>query len=429
MRFSFGLMFLVGLYGFSAGAVENPPGPVVDPESNVAPSRYSYTLLGDWGGKRRTMSANGYDWEIVYKLDVLGKVTPPNQKTYGLDNLDIILSLDGEKIFGLKGSSAMVHILSNHGDKPAVEGDRLPHGLDNIETPEGANTTKIYQAGIQQTFLDEQLSVLVGLYDLNSEFYVTESSKIFIHPTFGIGAEMAGTGQNGPSVFPTTSVGIRAKAETAGYYLQAVVLDGVPGDPNNLHGTHVQFNKGDGALDVLEGAIPLSVAENAHNNKLALGVWQYTARFDDWVDKDINGVPVKSRSYGYYAVIDKVLLYKPGGNDESINGFVRAGKTNADAEPSEFDMAWSAGLVFSGLFAGHDQDQLGFAFAQEQNGEKYRAASGSTVANEKSFELTYRYQAIPGLVLQPIVQYLLNHSNDPAQNKSWWLGLRFEVTF
>jgi porin len=429
MKHSFGLMFLLGLYSFSAGAAENPPSPVVDPESNVAPSRYSYTLLGDWGGKRRIMSAHGYDWEIVYKYDVLRKVTQPNQKTYGLDNLDIILSLDGEKIFGLKGSSAMLHILSNHGDKPAVEGDRLPHGLDNIETPEGANTTKIYQAGIQQTFLDEQLSVLVGLYDLNSEFYVTESSKIFIHPTFGIGAEMAGTGQNGPSVFPTTSVGIRAKAGTAGYYLQAVILDGVPGDPNNLHGTHVQFNKGDGALDVLEGAIPLSEAENAHNNKLALGVWQYTARFDDWVDKDINGVPVKSRSYGYYAVIDKVLLYKPGGNDESINGFVRAGKTNADAEPSEFDMAWSAGLVFTGLFDGHEQDQLGIAYAQEQNGEKYRAASGSTVANEKSFELTYRYQAIPGLVLQPIVQYLLNHSNDPAQNKSWWLGLRFEVTF
>ena len=441
MKLSFGFMFLLGLYSFSAGAVENPPSPVVDPESEVTSPRYSYTLLGDWGGKRRTMSAYGYDWEIVYKLDLLSKVSAPGQPDcsasttapcnviYGLDNLDIILSLDGERIFGLKGSSAMLHIISNHGDKPAVDGDRLPHGLDNIETPEGANTTKIYQAGIQQTFLDDRLSVLVGLYDLNSEFYVTESSKMFIHPTFGIGAEMAGTGQNGPSVFPTSSVGIRAKAETAGYYLQAVVLDGVPGDPNNSHGTHVQFNKGDGALDVIEGGIPLSEPENAHNNKLALGVWQYTARFDDWVDKDINGDPAKSRSYGYYALIEKVLRYKPGSNDESINGFVRAGKTNADAEPSEFDMALGAGLVFTGLFDGHELDQLGVAYAQERNGEKYRIASGNTVPNEKSFELTYRYWAMPGLVLQPIVQYLFNHGSDPAQNKSWWLGMRFEVVF
>jgi carbohydrate-selective porin OprB len=92
-------------------------------------------------------------------------------------------------------------------------------------------------------------------------------------------------------------------------------------------------------------------------------------------------------------------------------------------------MALGTGLVFSGLFDGHEQDQLGIAYAQDQNGAKYRAASGSTVANEKSFELTYRYLAIPGLVLQPMVQYLLNHSNDPEQNKSWWLGMRFEVTF
>ena len=92
-------------------------------------------------------------------------------------------------------------------------------------------------------------------------------------------------------------------------------------------------------------------------------------------------------------------------------------------------MSWSAGLVFSGLFAGRDQDQLGVAFAQERNGAKYLAASGSTVPNEKSFELTYRYQAMPGLVLQPIVQYLLNHSNDPAQDKTLWLGMRFEVSF
>jgi porin len=429
MKHSCSLMFLLGMYSFSAGAAENSPSPAADPVSKVESSRYSYTLLGDWGGSRRTMSAHGYDWEIVYKLDVLGRVSQPNPKSYALDNLDIILSLDGEKIFGFKGTSAMLHILSNHGDKPAVDGDRLPHGVDNIETPVGANTTKIYQAGIQQTFLDDQMSVLVGLYDLNSEFYVTESSKIFIHPTFGIGAEMASTGQNGPSVFPTTSFAIRAKAETAGYYLQAVVLDGVPGDPNNLQGTHVEFNKGDGTLQVIEGAIPLSVSENAHNNKLALGVWQYTARFDDWVDKDIYGNPAKSRMSGYYAVIDKVLRYKPGSNDESINGFIRFGKTNADADPSEFDAALSTGLLFSGLFDGHEGDQLGIAFAQERNGAKYLAASGNTVANEKSFELSYRYLATPGLVLQPMAQYLLNHGNDPAQNKTWWLGMRFEVTF
>lgn len=433
------LLLILGMNVLSAGAAENPRSSIANPEPTVTTPDYSDTLLGNWGGRRGAMSNSGYDWEIVYKLDLLSKAYSPNRpgcsgytifrcyETYGLDNLDIKLSLDGEKIAGLKGTSALLYILSNHGSKPAVQGDRMPHGLDNIETPEGANTIKLYQAWIQQTFLDERLSVLAGLYDLNSEFYATESSGIFIQPTYGIGPEMAGTGQNGPSVFPTASFAIRAKAEAAGYYLQAVVLDGVPGDPNNQHGTHVQFNKGDGALQVVEGGIPLSAAENAHDNKLALGVWRYTARFDDLVAVDLSGNPVKRVSYGYYAILEKVLRYKPGSSEESINGFVRAGK--ADGNTSQFDMSWSAGLVFSGLFAGRDQDQLGLAYAQERNGVKYRTASGNPTISEKSLELTYRYQAMPGLVLQPMAQYLLNHCSDPAQDKSWWLGMRFEATF
>jgi len=419
-----GWIFLFGLCSFSVGAVEISDGNIPESGSNVASLDYSDTLLGDWGGSRGAMSAHGYDWEIIYKLDLLRDISAPNKKSYGLDNLDIMLTLDGEKIVGLKGSSVLLYVLSNHGSKPAVQGDRLPHGVDNIETPEGANTVKLYQAWLQQTFLDESLSVLVGLYDLNSEFYVTDASSMFIQPTFGIGAELAATGLNGPSVFPVASFAIRIKAATdSGYYLQTATMDGVSGDPNNYQGTHVQFNKGDGALNVIEAGMPLGVAERLHDSKLSLGVWRYTARFDDLLDPT-----VKRISRGYYAMVEKGLHYQPDSNEACINGFVRAGKNDGDT--SQFEMSWSAGLVFSSLISGRDQDQLGFAFAQQRNGEKYRATPGNAqVVNENSLEMTYRYHAMQGLVLQPMVQYLLNHSSDPTQDKNWWLGTRIEATF
>jgi len=415
------LIFLFGLSSFSVGAVENSGGNIPASDLSAISPDYSDTLSGDWGGSRSTMSAKGYDWEIVYKLDLLSKVSSPNKRTYGLDNLDIMLSLDGEKIAGLHGTSALLYVLSNHGGKPVVVGDHSA-GLDNIETPEGSNTVKLYQAWIQQTLLNEHLSMLVGLYDLNSEFYVTEASGIFIQPVYGIGAEMAATGQNGPSVFPTASFGLRVKAENAGYYLQAVTLDGVPGDPDNQHGTHVQFNKGDGALNVMEAAIPLSAPENSHSNKLALGVWRYTARFEDLLD------PAALRiNRGYYVMMEKVLCYKDGSDEENINGFVRFGE--ADGDTTQVDMSWSAGLVFSAPFSGRDQDQWGIAYAQERNSEKYRTSNAISTATEKSLELTYRYHVMQGFVLQPMAQYLLNHSSDTAQDKSWWLGTRIEATF
>ena len=117
----------------------------------------------------------------------------------------------------------------------------------------------------------------------------------------------------------------------------------------------------------------------------AFGVWQYTTRFDDILDVDAGGKPVQRVSHGAYAMVEKVLQYKPGTNDEQIRSFFRIGRTEGDT--TQFDLALSTGLVFTGLFPGREQDELGLAYAQERNGEKYRIASGNPVQSEKSFEL------------------------------------------
>lgn len=233
----------IGVFCMPAAAVENLAPTITAKVTDVKMTPYSNALLGDWGGRRDNMLARGYDLQILYKLDLLSNSSVARDKVFGLDNLDIKLNVDFEKINGSGNTSAFLHIISNRGDKPAVNSDRLPHGMDNIETPVNGNTTKLFQAWIQQKFLEERISVLAGLYDLNSEFYATESAAIFIHPTFGMSAELAGTGKNGPSIFPTSSFGIRLKIEPVpGYYLQAITLDGIPGDPKNPEGTYIKFN-------------------------------------------------------------------------------------------------------------------------------------------------------------------------------------------
>jgi porin len=427
MRHPICTAIVLGIYCLPALAAEAVVSPLSATATNTNTAPYSDTLFGDPSGKRSAMLAQGYDLEVIYKLDFLNNLSRNREKIYVLDNLDIKLAWDGEKAAGIKGASAFLHILSNRGDKPGAHSNRLPHGVDNIETPQNGNTSKIFQAWLQQSFLDERVSVLAGLYDLNSEFYATESSAMFTHPTFGIGAEMAGTGLNGPSIFPTTSFGIRLKTIPApGYYLQAVTLDAVAGDPDNPHGTHVQFNEGDGLLNVVEGGIPLGSADNAHNNKFSVGMWQYSTSFDDILDTDASGNPVQRISHGAYALVEKVLKYQAGSDNSLISGFFRIGKTEGDT--TQFDRAMSTGLVFTGLFAGREEDELGLGYAQERNSEKYRIASGNAVHSEKSFELGYRYRATAGFVIQPFVQYLQNHSADTAQDKTWWLGVRLEAS-
>lgn len=420
-RAVFLLGFLMSQFlAFDATAVEDSKGASAGDERQTAAPDYDDTLSGDWGGRRTKMSAQGYDWELGYKLSLHYKNSQPDQRLYGFDNLDVILNLDGEKLVGLKGATAQLYVLGNHGSKPGALSGR---GLDNMETAEGANTLKLYQAWIQQALLEDKLTILVGLYDLNSEFYATDASGMFLQPTYGIGDELAGTGQNGPSVFPTASFAIRARYESQGYYVQGVTLDGVPGDPDNHHGTHVQFNKGDGVLNVVEAGIPLDSATPS-GNKLGLGVWRYTARFDA-VDP---AVTEKQISSGFYAVAEKVLLADQGGEDPQVSGFVRGGK--ADGNTSQVDLSWSVGLVFANAASPREQDEWGFAYMLNRNGAGFLADPANTqVVHEDSLELDYRYQAIPGLVLQPSFQYVIHHNSDPGQDGTWWTGLRLEATF
>ncbi len=104
-------------------------------ETETAPDWNAETLTGDWAGRRSAMLAQGYDLQLIYKLDLLYSTAPSREKIYGLDNLDLKLNVDFEKINGSKGTTAFLHIISNRGDKPGAHSNRLPHGVDNIETP------------------------------------------------------------------------------------------------------------------------------------------------------------------------------------------------------------------------------------------------------------------------------------------------------
>lgn len=383
--------------------------------ANEAPGDNN-TLTGNWGGARTTLADKGVTVDATYKLDILGNVSGGiKDGARALDNLDVVFNLDGEKILNSKGTTALIHLLNNDGGQPNGKLVGSGQGIDSIEVPKA--TGKLYQAWIQQALFDDRLSFRLGLYDLNSEFYVTPASGLFIHPTFGIGTEVAQSGANGPSIFPYTSVGLRVKVQpTAETYAQAVALDGVPGDPGNPKGTHVQFNGGDGTLWVGEaGYVP---GGDKPTGKLAAGGWYYTSRASD---NDGSGT---HHNGGAYVIGEHQLI-------DNLSGFVRLGFANPDV--NQFNYAWSAGLVYTGLFPGRPDGQLGLAFTGAHNAGSYRdaqAAAGTPAdAAETTAELTYSDNLTPWFTVQPDVQYIINPGTDPAHDNAVIIGSRFTVKF
>src|SRR5260370_745602 len=87
-------------------------------------------------------------------------------------NLNLQLTVDGASLWGWKDTLLYFDALWIHGGQPSnFAGDA--QGVSNISAP---SAVKLYEAWVQKNILDNQFSVLAGLYDLNTEFYHLQSA-------------------------------------------------------------------------------------------------------------------------------------------------------------------------------------------------------------------------------------------------------------
>jgi porin len=411
------------------------------------------TLTGQWGKTRTRMVDKGLSLEAIYTGEIFSNLSGGlHRKTVYLDNVDLTLTLDAEKLFGWQGARFSVYGLGNHGGNPSDQvGDTQV--VSNIEA---FDTWKLYEAWFQQNLFKNRLSILLGLYDVNSEFDFIETAQLFIHSSFGIGPDFSQSGENGPSIFPTTSVGIRIAAKlTQAFYLQTAVLDGVPGDPDDPCGTQIIFDRDDGLLLTAEIAyligrdkesrvLALSGRDRAgrrhigrgekvaHDGKIALGGWFYTAKFDDLAEVDEAGNPIlRTGNHGIYGLAEQTVYREKDNPAQGLALFVRLGV--ADTSVNQFGFYTGGGFVYTGLIPGRDEDQVGFAIAAAHNGSRFKRAQrniGRPVNHaEVALEFTYRVQILPWLAVQPDIQYVINPGTEPTVKNAFITGLRFEVSF
>ena len=397
-------------------------------DEEKSPDWNAQTLTGDWGGTRSNLYNKGIALEFSHKSDVLDNVSGGIKRGAAwMGHTEARINLDLEKLAGWDATSAYVHYHSQLGSKFNRDYVGSFIGVDNIET--GVNTAQFFHAWVQKSFSDDSLSVLAGLYPIDSEFYVTDTSGVFLQPPYGPGNELSQSGQNGPPIFPIGALALRVKYTSPGknFYLQGAVTDGVPGDPNNVRGTHIQLNQGDGALSIAEfGYTPQEREESESFNKTAVGFWRYSARFDDLIDVDAAGNPLRRISQGAYFLAERTLMVEKDHPSQGLSGFVRFGTASEDIHQA--DWTGSLGLHYHGLIDGRDDDIAGIAATINHASGKHRLINNSD-SSETNVEATYRAQVYPWLALQPTVQYIHNPNMDPALQDAWVAGIRAEINF
>lgn len=388
----------------------------------AAEGAFDDKLLGDVGGLRTKLVNAGVDVSLDYQGDVW-HVTSGGKKriTTYLDFIELRTNLDGEKLFGIKGNTVSVSLITTNGTTTNGSTVGSTQGMDNSEV--ASHSLRVYEAWVQQNFLDDRISVLVGLHDLNSEFAATSVSDNFLVPTFQIGQSFAQSGQNGPSVYPTTSVAGRVKVKpTDESYVSVAAYDGVPGRPNHTSGTAVHFGKQDGLLLVGEaGLTPKAADTDAEVNKLALGVWRYTEKQADLVSTN------PERSQGLYALASTRLYHdKAAGRD--VAAFVRGGVADDNTVQADYDI--EAGVVANGWVPSRPDSEIGLGVSTMHNGDNYmNSVAGAADRNETIYELYYKDTVVSGVTIQPDLVYVVNPGTDQVTKNALVVGARVGVSF
>jgi len=404
-------IMLAGTAVYSRGAPEDSTKEAADQNSGPEEKIAANYLTGDWGGVRQAMADKGVVFETVYTNESVANVAGGLTQGYAvLGNLDVTLDADLEKLAGWGGGEIFVYGLGGFGQSPTeLVGDLQTSS--NIEA--GMNYFKLYEVWFQQNLLDDKISILLGLHDLNGEFYVTDPAGLFFNSSFGIGADMSQSGENGPSIFPSTALAARLKIEPVEhFYASAAAYNAVAGDPLKPWATAADFTFANGFLII--GEIGFAVENNM---KIAAGGWGYTKPVVTFTDTPATG-------YGAYLLFDKTI-------GEHVSFFIRGGMAN----PATYQVAFNVaeGIHLSGALWGRDDDELGIGATTVINSTTFTdlmSTAGAPVdTQETAIELTYRIAATPWASLQPDLQYVVNPGTNPGTADAVVVSLRAELSF
>lgn len=259
---------------------------------------------------------------VTYTSDIFANTTGGiDTGVRYLDNLDIEVESNWNDF------TFFVYGLANQGSSIS----ELVGDIQTVSNIEADNNWRIYEAWINIPINPLKSSLLVGLYNLNSEFDVNNTGGLFLNSSHGIGPDLSSSGINGPSIFPVTSLAARLKVNLIpGVTLKGAIFDAVPSDPLDTRGTKVRIRESEGSLMIgeiswfkrPEGGQSIDRGVNEDSPfRVAAGLWKYSEERPGW-DGELQ------LDAGFYAIAEARVYSEKGDQGQGLALFARFGATN-----------------------------------------------------------------------------------------------------
>jgi len=397
---------------------------------------------------------------------------------------DLMFTVDPTPLWGVSGTRVGVDLIGIHGDPPGgLTGDW--QGVSDIAAP---RTLRIYELWLRQQLIPDRLSLLAGIYDVNTTFDVLETATLFLNSSSGMGPDFAAGGPNGAPTYPYPGLSLLVQGSLSDHFeLSALLADGVPGDPDDAESTQYRIEAGEGALigselawvsdrEGLTTLPPVATRWNArrrragahagwgsgtagrwgaggwgrqrgrppvpepapsglpgtgalHYGKVALGLWRSTSRF---TLPPAGGGPgdtlVREGSWGGYLLAERIVVPDRTDPQRMVGIFLRLGA--ADQRVEEIDRYVGCGVMAARRLAGARQALLGLALSAARLGRNWADRLGVGQGADRwevAAELTIRLQVGKRWALQPDLQYIVHPGFTPDRPHALAVGLRLEL--
>lgn len=327
-----------------------------------------------------------------------------------LNKLQLSGTLSADTI-GLSG-------LSIHGQIFRTDGNSLSARVGDVQTVDSIDarpTTRLFEAWIEQKIGNEDRSVALraGLIDFNADFDSIQTASVFVNSSQGIGADIARSGRNGPSIYPVSALAVRLSwLPSKKWTARLAAFDGVPGDPDRPNAFVVaHLAPSDGQL--LVGQVDYHLSDTA---KVEAGIWHYTASVAA-IDRSVIG---NRHDQGAYISFESPLPMF-----DHVSAWLRLGAASGEAQTVKTYVG--TGVVAQGLVDTRPEDRIGFAIARAGMSTAAQRAFDLSSA-ETSYELTYQYKVGATVAIQPDVQYVVHPSSAASIPNALVVGMRLVLT-
>jgi porin len=410
---------------------------------------------------REVLADAGYQFSFTYIGEGLANISG-GVRTGAIytGRLDLGTTIDLEKVAGWTGATFHANMYQIHGDglsRSYIGNLMLVSGVEALPA------TRLYELWVEQKLLGGKLAIRVGQQSSDVEFIDSTYDDIFVNSALGwpgiTGINLPSGGPSPPLAVP----GIRVKAELSDRITAYLALfDGDasppgPEDPQIKNRNGLLFRVNDPPWWIGQLKYRFEIAESQLPGTITGGGWYHMMSFADQrlsadglslTDPNSSGEDrLLRRNSGLFMVYEQLLARASPGSEKGVAFFMRA-----SVSPSDRNLVSTyvdGGFLFTGFSDAHPNDRFGVAATYARISDRARALDRDTAYFtgtpypirdfEAILEVTYQHEIRPGVLLQPVFQYVAHPGggavdpNDPTQTRRLkdgvMVGVRTTITY